>query len=92
MAIKRVGTLKESFLSEFNMAENVMDLFDRDFNQSDDSNSKTSLRRKKAKEFLEKDFKNINPIYSYELEMPDKEDGFVVSAWRIFNTIHKKMF
>lgn len=87
----RLGNRKESFLSEFNMAENIMDLLDNDFNQSDDSKSKNSVRKKKAKEFLENDFKNINPTYSYELEMPDKEDGFVTAAWRIFNNIHKKI-
>lgn len=87
----RVGKRKESFLSEFNMAENIMDMFDNDFNHSSDSKSKNSFRKQKAKEFLENDFKNINSTFSYELEMPDKEDGFVTVAWRIFNTIHKKV-
>jgi hypothetical protein len=88
---RRYKLKEESFLSEFNMAENMMDLLDKEFNQSDDSKSKTSLRKKNAKEFLEKDFKSIDSIYSYELEMPDKEDGYGMAAWRLFNTIHKKI-
>ena len=84
----RVGKQKIEVLR---MNDNLMDLFDKDFNETNNSKTQLSLKKKSATEFLENDFKNMSVIHSYKLEMLDKEDGFSPAAWRLINTIHKKI-
>lgn len=89
--VGKVGKQKKFIIERINMTDDIMDMFDMTGPGGDDSKTELKLRRRNAREFVENHFKNMTPVYTYDLEILDREDGYSAVSWKLVNSLYKKV-